>query len=133
MEAHSEAATSVSVRWAISREDLEALGDTLKFDGQITPDSSQGTDSRGLPLLYILVGSILLPHLAEVLLTLYQRLGPGIVVQDSDKGLTISRDPAVPSDMMILKGKDGLQIRAIRQIPNSSAILDLLKAIPGAR
>jgi hypothetical protein len=129
--AFAQSPPSVGIKWMLSGDDLDALGDKLKFEGQITPDASRGADSRGLPLLYILVGTIVLPHLAEVLLTLYQRLGDGIVVQNSDSGLVISRDPAVPSDMMILKGKDGVEIKAIRQIPNSSAILDLLRMIAG--
>jgi hypothetical protein len=131
-ESFAQQTSPIGIQWTLSRSDLEAIRDSLKFDGEIQPDLSKGTDTRGLPLLYILVGTIVLPHLAEALLTLYQRLGSGVVVQSTDGGLVVSRDPAVPSDMMILKGKDGIEIKAIRQIPNSSVILDMLKAIPGA-
>jgi hypothetical protein len=121
----------VMVVWSISNAELQLIGDTIKYKGELQPVASAGADSRGLPLLYLLIGTIVLPHLAETLFVLYQRIsGSGIVVQDSDKGLLISRDVLLPSDVMVIKGKNGIDVKTIRKIPDSSVILQALKFSP---
>jgi hypothetical protein len=126
----AQTSSKPTVQWTISRDDLALISTSLKYEGTLAPDLSSGTDTRGLPIIYILVGIITISNLADALLTLYQRgRGGGIVVQDSEKGLIIKRDDALPSDVMLIKNKNGIQVREISKIQNSTAIVDALKVV----
>lgn len=100
---------SVSVVWRVPGDRVGLARDAVHFsDGQISADESSIADSKGLPLLYVLAGVVLLPELAKGLVSVYKEWTSLTTVVDSSGGkLVITHDPRGSADVTIVKGANG--------------------------
>jgi hypothetical protein len=110
--------------------DLDAFADKVKYEGEAKADPTSGSDTKGLPLLYILVVTIALPYLAEALVTVYQRArSSGLVISEGSTGLVIRSDDAIPPDLLIIKDKNGIKLHEIRKPSDPSVLLPILSNV----
>ena len=94
--------TVPSNRVAIARASVNFKAD------QVRGDPASETDSKGLPLLYILIGVALLPEIAKGLVTVYKDWENGATIVDATGDrLTITHDPQGSSDVTVVKTDGG--------------------------
>ncbi len=102
---------SVDIRWRVPREKVRTVREQLNFEGEITGDPSTIEDSKGLPLIYILVGVVAIGQLARTLLEIYRDVKyGGIIVRNENGKVLIENDPRINSGTMIIQQGDDVQV-----------------------
>jgi hypothetical protein len=120
----------VQIQWSIEREYVPKLRETLVFSGEIKPDLSSKTDSRGLPILYVLVGAISLDHLIKTILDVYRELSKGgTVLVPTSEGLEVSSNPALPAGTIVVRTEKGVRIEAVPSSDRDVTADMLLRAL----
>jgi hypothetical protein len=99
----------VRIEWEVPAERLLSAQTAVGFaSAQIHADEKSAKSTKGLPLLYILSGVVLLPELAKGLVDVYKEWAFGSTIVDAtDENLIITHDPKGSSDVVIVKGSDG--------------------------
>lgn len=101
----------LAIRWRVPREHVEAVRERLRFEGKIDPDLASTEDSRGLPLVYVFVGAVVLTHLADAILSLHRDLAYGAMVIEAQGDETvITNDPRFHGGTIVVRTADGVQI-----------------------
>lgn len=105
----AENTESVSIEWEVPAERLRTAQSAVGFSSaQIRADEKSDKSTKGLPLLYILSGVVLLPELIKGLVEVYKDWAYGSTIVDATQGkLSISHDPKGSADVVIVKGNDG--------------------------
>ena len=118
---------AISFRWNVPAVYFQAVKDSLVFDGTIEQDG----DTKGAPLLVaVFVGVVMLPALADAVLTVRRRLvQPGIKIDARGSEIKIEVDPSLPRGMILLVDGSGAKLYEPDQL---SAPADLAKAIATA-
>jgi hypothetical protein len=126
---NAAAEQSATIIWDVPRGQVETVREALDFRGKITPKSSSSLDTRGLPLFFILAGTVAIPNLARALVETYRDLRyGGIVVAGHDGQLEIQNDIRLPSGTMIVSNDQGVHIYQVN--PDTSAdIAGLVKSL----
>ena len=120
---------SIDIVWRVPREQVQEVREQLNFEGEIKGDPSTIEDSKGLPLIYILIGIVAVGQLAKTLLEVYRDVKyGGIIVRSEGKGkLRIDNDPRLSSGTIIVQQKDKVEV-TFRDKDNPSPS-DLIKAL----
>lgn len=97
--------TPVEFRWIVPREKLDEaraiLGDAVQ---KVEGDPSTAPDTRGLPVLYVLFGLMILPEFAKGMVAVYKDWKFGATVVDASNGaLSVTHDPKGNADVVIIK------------------------------
>lgn len=126
-----EAAGTLGITWYIAADNVAMVRDTLHWGGEVKPypETTAADPTKGLPIAYVIVGSVLLPYLADAVIALYRKAAYGAVIVDaSGDRIEISNDNRMDGGKIILKTKDGVQILNQNQAPDASRLVELLKA-----
>jgi hypothetical protein len=120
---------SAAIIWDVPRGQVETVRQALDFRGEITPKSSSSLDTRGLPLFFILAGTVAIPNLARALIETYRDLRyGGIVVAAHGGRLEIKNDIRLPSGTMIVSDDQGVHIYQVNPETNAD-LADLAKSL----
>lgn len=103
------AADEVEVTWQVPAPRLTPAIEASGFPrDRVEADETSVDDTKGLPLLYLLVGMMALPALVQGLVSVYKDYAYGMTVVDaSGKTLKITHDPKGSADVLIVRHRDG--------------------------
>ncbi len=128
LQVYGQETATTTIEWRIPREQVKTVTEQLTFTGEITGDPATVEDTKGLPLVYILVGAVALAELAKILLEVYRDIKYGGIVIRSENGkIQIENKPEISSGTIIIQEKD--TVKVIFQEKDKPQILDLVKAI----
>jgi len=102
----------VEIQWRVPKEQVATIREELQFNkDQIQPDLSSADDTKGVPLIYIFLGTVIVGQLAKTLLDIYRdaRYG-GIIVSCQDGEIVIENDPRLSSGTLIMVCQDDVQV-----------------------
>jgi hypothetical protein len=120
---------SVNIQWRVPTEQVNAVREELNFEGQVIPDKSTITDDRGLPLIYVLIGAVVLGQLAATLLEIYKdaKYG-GVLVHKNKKGeLLIENNASLERGTIIID--QGNEVKVIFKEKNDPKATELIQAL----
>jgi hypothetical protein len=127
----TESCNLSSIEWHIPREQLKDVKVKLNFEGKVKSDPSSVKDTKGLPLIYILVGAVALAELAKTLLDIYRdvRFG-GIIVKQENGKIRIDNDRRLSSGTIIISKKDGVEVTfRDKDNPKSKDLIEALGSL----
>ena len=119
----------ISIEWRIPREQVPVVRKELEsFNLEIEGDASTVDDTKGLPIIYIIIGIVTVGELAETLLKIYRdvRYGGLIVSLDEDGEVKIENDLRLPNETLIVTSKDEIEVFRDKNKPQ---IIELIKAL----
>jgi hypothetical protein len=117
------------VRWRIPQGQLKRVQDRLRdFDGEITGDPLVPEDARGLPVIYLLVGTTFVSYLADALMAVYRDIKyGGLIIQAKPNGeFDIQNDRRLAGSTIIVKTPDGVEFYRTRSAQTSTELIDVL-------
>jgi hypothetical protein len=110
-------------RWQVPSAHFETVRQELHFEGKI----EKNQDAKGLPLVYIFVGTVLLPYLAKAILALRRDIvHGGVVIDTRGKKIEIDTDKGLPGGVIVVVTPNGTQLFQRDEIGNPSALVDVL-------
>jgi hypothetical protein len=118
----------VEYEWEMPRRYGASAAKHLGVGPESIRRSPNDDDSRGGPLLVIIVGVIALVWLAEAILRLRREIRyGGIIVEDRGSRLRIRNDPRLPGRVIIIKDKNGV---TVKELSGSVTTGELINALP---
>jgi len=116
----------ISINWSIPSVEVESLKERMNFSGKITPDKTTAEDGRGLPLVYVFIGIVSLPYLADGLISAVRKATcGGVIVDNTQPTLTITCNKKLNG--MILRQKDGIEFKKFDSPPEPTELIGTLK------
>lgn len=120
------------IRWHLPRDKVKAVRKSLGSDGEVIPDSESATDTRGLPLLYYVVGVVLIPYLADAILEVYRDIKyGGLVICPRDGEVSIRNDPRIDGGTIVVCDDKGVEIYHLRNIEDPTELIKALSDLQG--
>jgi hypothetical protein len=109
--------------WRVPKVHFETVKNELHFDGVITKEK----DAKGVPLVYIFIGAVLIPYLAKALLALRREIVQGGVVIDiRGDEIDIDTDKSLPSGVIVIVTNEGAQLYERDEIGNPAELVRAL-------
>ena len=110
-------------RWRVPKVHFETVKNELHFEGKITREK----DAKGLPLVFIFVGVVLLPYLAKAVLTLRREIvHGGIVIDTRGEKIDIDTDKSLPGGVIVVVTPKGTQFYDRTDIGNPAELVSAL-------
>lgn len=126
--AQTSAETAVSFRWRVPDSHFQTVKDSLAFEGTV----EQERDTKGLPLIAIIIGVAMLPSLADALLNLRRKLEqPGLKIDARNQEIKIDVDPTLPRGMILLVDSSGAKLYDSDQLTDPLVLAKTLAASMG--
>ena len=92
-----------SFLWRVPVAHFQTVRDQLRFEGHVETEK----DSRGSPIVYIFVGVLLLPYLANALLALRRDIiHGGLVIDTRGSEIVIDNDPRLDGGVIVVVTED---------------------------
>lgn len=110
-------------RWRVPIAHFETVKKELRFEGEIAEEK----DAKGLPLIFIFVGAVLIPYLAKAILAIRREIVYGGVLIDTrgDK-IEIDTDKSLSSGVIVIVTPDGAQLYERDEIENPTEMVEVL-------
>lgn len=125
--AQDAAEEEVRFRWRVPIAHYQTVENNLRFQGTV----EQERDAKGVPLVFVFIGFVAMPSLANAILTLRRKLvQPGIKIDGRGTEIKIEVDPTLPRGMILLVDKDGATLYDSGQLADPA---ELVKALAGAK
>jgi hypothetical protein len=110
-------------RWRVNKVHLETVKSALRFEGEIT----QEEDAKGIPLVFIFVGAVLLPYLAKAILALRRDIvHGGIVIDTRGEKIDISTDKSLPGGVIVMITPQDTRLYERDEIGNPAELVSAL-------
>lgn len=110
-------------QWRVPKAHFKTVQDELKFNGDITHDN----DAKGLPLVYIFAGAVLLPYLAKAVLALRrQMVYGGVVIDARGEKIDIQTDKSLPGGAIVVVTTSGANFYEPNEIESPAMLTDIL-------
>lgn len=110
-------------RWRVPTVHFDTVKNELRFEGEIT----QEKDAKGVPLVFIFVGAVLLPYLAKAVLALRREIvHGGIVIDTRGEKIDIYTDKSLPGGVIVLVTPKGTQLYERDEIGNPAELVSAL-------
>ena len=123
---------TAAIEWHVPADRSLDIQESLEFNGIVVTEKKNQENSRSIPLIYILVGSVALGSLAETLLKVYRdwKYGGIIVTRNSDKKIIIRSIPNLERGIIIIdNGKDLKIAIQERDRPQLKELVDSLELL----
>ncbi len=118
----------IQFEWRVPIVHKETVKSSLVFEGDVTEE--EGT--KGISLVLIFAGAILIPYLANSIIDLRNKIvrGGGVKIDARGEQVKIEVDPALDRGVIVVVGKDGVNLyREEDDLPTASDLTDLLKVV----
>lgn len=123
VRAEEPADQTVAFEWRVPAAQADIVRKNLQYQGEETPQA----DSRGVPVLVIFVGLVLLPYLANAVLALQRQIAYGGVVVDArSEVVKITHDKALDNGVIVILGKDGTKIVERNEITDPAKLIEAI-------
>ncbi len=118
------------MRWRVPRDQVPTVREEARFDGVVTGDPNSAKDTKGLPLIYLFVGAVLVPYLADALLAVYRdaKYGGMVVVSKGDE-LVIENDPRLEGGVIVVKDAKGVTIYRSKTVSDPNELIAALTKV----
>lgn len=91
-------------RWRVPKAHFETVKNELRFDGDVRHE----TNAKGVPLVFIFVGIVLLPYLANAVLALRREIVyGGIVIDTRGSEIIINNDKRLDAGVLLVISPSG--------------------------
>jgi hypothetical protein len=126
LAAGSQEKTPRKIRWRVPIAHLDTVKENLRFDGTVEKE----TNEKGLTLVFIFVGTVLLTYLADAVLALRREiLYGGIVIDTRGSETKITNDKRLDAGVMVVISPSGTELYERDEIENPTELVAaLLKA-----
>jgi hypothetical protein len=115
--------TPVQFQWRVPIAHYETVKNELDFDGTIEPEK----DAKGVPLVFIFVGAVLIPYLAKTVIALCHEIKyGGVVIDTRGEKIIIDTDKSIPGGMVVVVSTEGTEIYDKDEIEKPSALAEVL-------
>lgn len=95
------------IRWRVPVAHVETVEENLQFEGTVTAEK----DEKGIPLLFIFVGTVLIPYLADAVLALRREIVyGGVVIDTRGSEIVIDNDKRLDAGVIVVITPDGTDI-----------------------
>ncbi len=113
-------------QWRVPIAHFETVKKELRFEGEITEEK----DAKGLPLVFIFVGAVLLPYLAKAILAIRREIVYGGVIIDTrgDK-INIDTDKSLSSGVIVIVTPEGTKLYERDEIENPAEMVKALSKL----
>lgn len=109
--------------WRVPKVHFETVKNELHFDGVVTKEK----DAKGVPLVYVFVGAVLVPYLAKAVLALRREIvHGGVVIDIRGKEIDIETERNLPSGVIVIVTKQGAQLYERDEIGNPAELVSAL-------
>jgi hypothetical protein len=96
--------TPQNFRWRVPVAHVETVKNNLRFDGSVTNEK----DEKGIPLMFVFLGAVLLPYLADAVLALRRDIVyGGVVIDMRGSEIVIENDKRLDSGVILVITPDG--------------------------
>jgi len=121
--------TKVEIQWRMPRQQVKTVREQFSTEPDIKGDPKTVEGTKGLPVVYILVGAVALVELARALLAVYKDAQYGGVIIRSQKGkLYVENNPKLPGGSIIIQQPNGnVDVKFLAQ--NNPQVSELVKAM----
>lgn len=110
-------------RWRVPKAYFHTVNEKLRYDGQVTPEK----DEKGLPFVFIFVGLVLLPYLANAVLALRREIVfGGVVIDTTGPEIMIKNNKGLDAGIIVVKSSSGTKIYEREEITNPSELVAAL-------
>lgn len=125
-------ADPIRIEWELPRRNAARTAEYLGVGSDHIVPAPGSPVGRGGPLIVIIVAAVLLVVLARALVAAYRdfRYG-GLIIQDTDRGLSVRSDRRIPGHVIIIKDRNGVTIRELRG--DEVNVRDLVPLLASAR
>ena len=109
--------------WRVPKVHFETVNTELRFDGKI----SQEKDTKGVPLVFIFIGTVLLPYLAKAVIALRREIvHGGIIIDTRGEKIQIDTDKSLPGGVIIMVTPEGSQLYERDEIGDPTELVSVL-------
>ena len=109
--------------WRVPKVHFETVKKELTFEGEITEEK----DAKGLPLVFIFVGAVLLPYLANAILALRREIvHGGVVIDTRGNKIVIDTDKSLPGGVILVVTSEGTEFYEREQISDPTELVSAL-------
>lgn len=115
---------TIQLDWEVPQDALATAHSVAHFTGSVTP-APGSVQEKSPVILFIIVGSVVVPYLVNALIEIYRGRNGGAVVDTTVTPVTIRHDPELQAGIIILKSTNGTTIVNTK---NLEAPTNLLKA-----
>lgn len=110
--------------WRVPKANFETVKKELKFDGEIKKGQK---DEKGLPLVFIFVGLVLIPYLAKAILALRRDIVyGGVVIDTRHDSIHIDTDKSLSSGVIVVVTPEGTKMYERDEIENPTELVNVL-------
>lgn len=129
---HALPPSSLEIKWTTPSEQLNTVRSALNNDQlKVKADPSSIDETKGLPLLYVISGVILIPQFAKAVIDVYKdfKYGQVIITQDSSGIVSILHDPKSSNHTVIfIDSKNNISFHENITTLDPNRLLELLIA-----
>ncbi len=112
-----------SLRWRVNKAHIETVRDNLVFEGEIEIEK----DQKGLPLVFVFVGVVLLPYLADAVLALRRDMVyGGLLIDARGPEVVIENDQRIDGGTIVVVTAEGTEIYYREDIRDPSELISAL-------
>jgi hypothetical protein len=110
-------------QWRVPKVHFETVKNELQFEGVVT----QEKDAKGVPLVFVFVGAVLLPYLAKAVLALRREIvRGGVVIDTRGDEIDIDTDKSLPGGVIVMVTSEGTQLYERDEIGNPTDLVGAL-------
>ena len=94
-------------RWRVPQAHADTVSKELRFDGQVATEK----DAKGVPLVFIFAGAVLLPYLAKAVLALRREIvHGGVIIDTRGEEIRIDTDKSLSGGVIIIVSTNGTEL-----------------------
>ena len=109
--------------WRVPKVHFETVKKELSFEGEIKPEK----DAKGVSLVMIFVGAVLLTYLAKAVLALRREIiHGGIVIDTRGEKIYIDTDKSLPGGIIVMVTPEGTQLYERDEIGDPAELVSAL-------
>jgi len=111
-------------RWRLPTAHFETVKKELRFEGEITEEK----DAKGLPLVYIFVGAVLLLYLAKAILAVRREIVyGGVLIDTRGKEIVIDTNKSLSAGVIVIVTPEGTQLYERDEINDPAELIKILR------
>lgn len=123
LAAGSKEETPRNIRWRVPVAHFDTVKENLRFDGTVEKE----TNEKGVTLVFIFVGAVLLTYLADAVLALRREIVyGGIVIDTRGPEIEIKNDKRLDAGVIVVVSPSGTELYERDEIENPTELVAAL-------
>jgi hypothetical protein len=115
--------TPRNVRWRVPIAHVDTVKNNLRFEGTVTDEK----DEKGVPLVFVFIGTVLLPYLADAVLALRREIvHGGLIIDTRGAEIVIDNDKRLDAGVIVVVTQNGTYFYERDEIEDPSELIAAL-------